>query len=42
MVDGDVIASREKVGLVRKIFGDGGWPDEDETVDAIRARLAPA
>ena len=40
MVGDEIVASKEKVGILTKIFGDGGFPDDAEAVAAVRAKLA--
>lgn len=40
LVDGEVIARRAR-GAARRT-ADGGWPDPDDVVDAIAARLGGA
>jgi hypothetical protein len=37
-----VVASKSKSGLLGKIVGKGGFPDEDEAVAAVRSALATA
>lgn len=39
LVDGVVVASKRKVGLLSKLFGSGGFPDEAAAVAAVRERL---
>ena len=38
LVDDEVVATREG-GLLRRLLT-GGWPDPDEVVELVRARLA--
>ena len=42
LVGGAVVASKQKVGLIAKLFGNGGFPDEDEAVKAVAAAVAGA
>ena len=42
LVNGEVVASKEKVGLLRKLFGDKGFPDEAAAVAAVRAKAGAA
>ena len=37
VVDGETVASREK-GLLTRLFGGGGWPDEDKVVAELAKR----
>ncbi len=39
MVDGNVVASKQQVGLFARLLGTDGFPEEDATVDAVEARL---
>ncbi len=39
MAGGEVVASKEKVGLLSKIFGNGGFPDEGAAVAAVKRKL---
>jgi len=42
LVGGEVVASKEKAGFIAKLFGGGGFPDEDAAVDAVKKKLAAA
>jgi len=42
MVDGDVVASKQQVGIFRRLLGADGFPDVDATVDAVEAKLIKA
>lgn len=39
IVDGDVVASKHGVGVVGRLKGDKGFPDDDEAVEAVRRKL---
>lgn len=39
LLDGEVIASREK-GVLTRLLG-GGWPDPEDVVEVVRERLKP-
>jgi hypothetical protein len=39
IVDGDIVASKHGVGVVGRLKGDKGFPDDDESVEAVRDRL---
>ncbi len=41
-VGDDIVASKTSGGLVSRLLGRGEFPDEDETVAAVKARLADA
>ena len=40
LVSGEVVVSKEKVGLLRKMFGDGGFPDDAAATQAVKEKLA--
>ena len=41
LVNGELVASKQKAGLIAKLFGGGGgWPDEATVVDEIRKRAS--
>ncbi len=40
MVDGEVVASKQQVGLFQRLLGSDGFPDVAATVAAVEARLA--
>lgn len=40
LVDGDVVASRNKSMLTR-ILG-GGWPDSGDVIERVKERMQPA
>ena len=41
LVGDQVVATKQKVSLWSRLMGDPGFPDEDSTVAAVRARLVP-
>lgn len=42
LVGGEVVASKEKAGLLKKLFGGGGFPDEEAAVQAVKKKLGAA
>lgn len=42
VVDGEVVAAKAQPGILKTLLGASGFPDEAETVAAVRARLAGA
>jgi len=39
--EGEVIASKDKVGVIAKLFGGGsGFPEEDAVIETLAKRLA--
>jgi hypothetical protein len=40
LVNGELVASKQKSGLMAKLFGGGGWPDEGTVVEEIRKRAS--
>lgn len=40
VVDGEVVASKQQVGLFARLLGADGFPDEQATVDAVEKKLA--
>ena len=42
VVDGEVVASKQQVGLFARLLGDDGFPDIEATVNAVEAKLAKA
>lgn len=39
IVDGEVVASKHAVGVLARVKGDKGFPDDDEAVEAVRRKL---
>jgi len=39
-VDGEVVATKHAVGLLARLRGNKGFPDDDEAVEAVRAKVA--
>jgi len=42
VVGGDVVAKKSSVGLLARLLGQKGFPDEEQAVAAVRARLSRA
>jgi hypothetical protein len=42
LYDGQVVASKEKVSILRKFFGNKGFPDEAKVIEALRAKISAA
>ena len=42
LVDGDVVATKHSVGVMSRLKGDKGFPEDDEAVEAVRRKLAAA
>ena len=42
LVGGDVVVSKTGGGLLSRLLGRGDFPDEDQAVAAVKARLAQA
>jgi hypothetical protein len=40
LVDGEVVASKGKVGLFARLLGEDGFPETEATVSAVEAKLA--
>ena len=38
-VDGDVVATKHTVSALARVRGDKGFPDDDDAVAAVRAKL---
>jgi hypothetical protein len=42
VVDGDVVASKQKPSMFARLLGADGFPDVEATVNAVEARLSVA
>jgi predicted Rdx family selenoprotein len=42
MVDDEVVASKQRIGVFARLLGADGFPDVEATVDAVSARLSEA